>query len=61
LRGKGARCVGLTIIPPSSGSLNLLELSWCFQACTGIALPLYGKQNAINTSLIIIFLSPAKN
>jgi len=45
--GKGDRCVGLTILPPScavvmkSGNLNLLEISGPLQACKGIVLAIY--------------------
>jgi len=44
LGGKGGRCVGLTILPPScvvmiSWSLNILEPSGPVQACNVIALP----------------------
>jgi hypothetical protein len=46
LRGKGGRCLGLTVLPPSCAeyfknlSLNLLKLSGLIYACTGRALPL---------------------
>jgi hypothetical protein len=44
-RGKGGRCVRLTILPPScvvmkSGNLKFLEPSGPLQACNGTALPL---------------------
>jgi hypothetical protein len=40
--GKDGWCIGLTDVPIvlKSGSLNILELSGHFQACTGIALHL---------------------
>jgi hypothetical protein len=48
--GKGGRCVGLTILPPScadylnkSGSFNLLQPSGPVKACNGIALLLLSK------------------
>ena len=45
LGGKGARCIRLTTLPPSStvvmksGNLNFLEPSGPLQACNGTALP----------------------
>ena len=49
-RGKGGRCVGLTIFPPScavvtkSGNLNFLEPCGPLQFCNGTDLPLYLSQ-----------------
>jgi hypothetical protein len=59
--GKGGRCLGLTILPPScflkSGSLNLLELSGIalpfilrFSFCSSQEMPPAGVEPAIPTS-----------